>query len=634
MILPGSAPMYVRRWPRISASSRTPPRLMRTKSRPVARAIDLPSEVLPTPGGPTRQRIGPFIFSTSACTARYSRMRSFGFSSPKWSSFEDALRRGDVLVLVLVLVPGQREHPVDVVADHRRLGAHRRHHLELAELLLGPLARLVGHLLRLELLLELLDLVLELVALAELLLDRPHLLVEVVLLLRALHLLLDAAADPLLDLEHLDLRLDQREDLLEALGGVDELEQPLAVLELQVQVGRRPCRRGARPIAICCDRVQDLGRDLLVQLDVVLEGRSGRCAPAPRPRRAVVALVASSSISTAKYGSLRTKRWIRPAALPSTSTFTVWSGRRSSWMIEPSVPTAVDVLLAGLLGRGVALRREQELAAAGHGLLERVDRLRPPDEERHHHVREDDDVAERKQRHHPARAPGAGAFASSSLLKNTILALTPSRALRPTRLALQHEHRIGSLLDHLLADDALFDVVAGGDLVHQVEHRVLEDGAQAAGAGLRRLSAWRATARSAPSVKRSRTSSNSNSFWYCFTSAFFGSVRIEISASSSSSSSVATTGSRPTNSGIIPNLQQVLGLDLAQHLADLALLLGLDLGAEADALDADPALDDALEPDEGAAADEQDVGRVDLQELLLRVLAAALRRHARRSCPR
>src|SRR3954462_8174262 len=56
---PGSAPMYVRRWPRISASSRTPPSDMRTNSRPVALAIDLPSEVLPTPGGPTRHRIGP-----------------------------------------------------------------------------------------------------------------------------------------------------------------------------------------------------------------------------------------------------------------------------------------------------------------------------------------------------------------------------------------------------------------------------------------------------------------------------------------------------------------------------------------------------------------------------------------------
>ena len=48
-----------RRWPRISASSRTPPSDWRTNSRPVARAIERPSEVLPTPGGPTRHRIGP-----------------------------------------------------------------------------------------------------------------------------------------------------------------------------------------------------------------------------------------------------------------------------------------------------------------------------------------------------------------------------------------------------------------------------------------------------------------------------------------------------------------------------------------------------------------------------------------------
>jgi hypothetical protein len=52
-----------------------------------------------------------------------------------------------------------------------------------------------------------------------------------------------------------------------------------------------------------------------------------------------------------------------------------------------------------------------------------------------------------------------------------------------------------------------------------------------------------------------------------------------------------------------------------------------DLGAEAERLLADAALDHLLEADEGAAADEEDVGRVDLQELLLRVLAAALRRH-------
>src|SRR5438128_2126081 len=50
------------------------------------------------------------------------------------------------------------------------------------------------------------------------------------------------------------------------------------------------------------------------------------------------------------------------------------------------------------------------------------------------------------------------------------------------------------------------------------------------------------------------TPSMPNSFWYCLMRAFFGSVRIWISACSSSSSSVATTGKRPTNSGISPYL--------------------------------------------------------------------------------
>ena len=50
-----------------------------------------------------------------------------------------------------------------------------------------------------------------LLALAELLLDRLHLLVQVVLALALLHLALDAAADALLDLQDVDLGLEQRQ---------------------------------------------------------------------------------------------------------------------------------------------------------------------------------------------------------------------------------------------------------------------------------------------------------------------------------------------------------------------------------------------------------------------------------------
>src|SRR5260370_21829639 len=74
-------------------------------------------------------------------------------------------------------------------------------------------------------------------------------------------------------------------------------------------------------------------------------------------------------------------------------------------------------------------------------------------------------------------------------------------------------------------------------------------------------------------------------------------------------------------------LQKVLRLQVLQSLGDG---LALDLGvrrtktyrAAADAL-----LDDLLQPVECAAADEEDVRRVDLDEILVRVLAPALRRY-------
>ena len=56
---------------------------------------------------------------------------------------EDGLGLLQIDVLVATLVPGKCQDPVDVVADHRRLGAHGRHHLELADFLLAALPRLV-----------------------------------------------------------------------------------------------------------------------------------------------------------------------------------------------------------------------------------------------------------------------------------------------------------------------------------------------------------------------------------------------------------------------------------------------------------------------------------------------------------
>src|SRR4051794_19412884 len=76
-------------------------------------------------------------------------------------------------------------------------------------------------------------------------------------------------------------------------------------------------------------------------------------------------------------------------------------------------------------------------------------------------------------------------------------------------------------------------------------------------------------------------------------------------------------------------LQQVFGLAILQRLARLALVRSRHMGAETDRLALQAVGDDLLETRKGAAADEQDVRRVDLQELLLRMLAPALRRNGR-----
>src|ERR1700722_6467502 len=72
-------------------------------------------------------------------------------------------------------------------------------------------------------------------------------------------------------------------------------------------------------------------------------------------------------------------------------------------------------------------------------------------------------------------------------------------------------------------------------------------------------------------------------------------------------------------------LQQIFRLHVTEDFAGAAVFRRQHLRGEADRGRTAARRDDLLKPGEGTAADEQDVGGVDLQELLLRMLAAALR---------
>jgi len=72
-------------------------------------------------------------------------------------------------------------------------------------------------------------------------------------------------------------------------------------------------------------------------------------------------------------------------------------------------------------------------------------------------------------------------------------------------------------------------------------------------------------------------------------------------------------------------LDQVFRLHVAQHLTDvLAAVATVHFGAESDPAFLGARADDPVEAVERAAADEQDIGRVDLHEFLIRMLASAL----------
>jgi hypothetical protein len=119
------------------------------------------------------------------------------------------------------------------------------------------------------------QLVRALLAVAQLALDRLHLLVEVVLALRLLHLALDARADALLHLQHADLAFHQAEHLLQPLA-TDSVPSSRSSFS-SILITR--CGDGVGELGVVldlADGADDLGRDLLVELHVVLELGHGR----------------------------------------------------------------------------------------------------------------------------------------------------------------------------------------------------------------------------------------------------------------------------------------------------------------------------------------------------------------------
>lgn len=300
----------------------------------------------------------------------------------------------DGIVDLALSLPGKIDERIDVVAHHGGFGRHGRHELELLELGIGLLARFLGHVRGDDLLFELFD-VRALFAFAELLLNGLDLLIQVVVALALLHLLLHAAANPLLDLEDVDFGFELREQAFEAFGGADDFEHLLLLLKLQRKM--RGDRIGQAPgIVDAGQRGQDLRGDLLVQLYVLLELGDDRAAQGLGlgalhgvrfDRGHLAGEVRIGVFDAVDAGALGTLDQHLDGAV----------GQLEHLQDTGDAADLVDVFGSGIILAGGFLGHQHDAFARFHRNLKRADGARAADEQRDDHVREHHDIAQWEQ---------------------------------------------------------------------------------------------------------------------------------------------------------------------------------------------------------------------------------------------
>src|SRR5688572_4729333 len=204
------------------------------------------------------------------------------------------------------------------------------------------------------------------------------------------------------------------------------------------------------------------------------------------------------------------------------------------------------------------------------------------------------------------------------------------RALRLCGLFLRlgDQHRPLVIHDHFAGDDALLEALDRRQLVHDLEHDLFQDGAQTpcARAALERLS------RDGGHRVVGELETHFLEVEVLLVLLDDRVLRLLEDADERRVVEVVQGGDDGQPAHELRDeavAQEILGLDHRQQVPHAAILVALDLGAEAHARASHPRLDVLVEADEGAAADEEDVRGIDLNELLMRMLASALRRNIR-----
>ena len=313
---------------------------------------------------------------------------------------EHALGARQVDDLLGALRPRHGDEPVDVGARHRVFGRGSRHLGQPIELPQRFLLHVVRHAGGFDLLAELVELLGLLVSLAQLLLDRLHLLAKEVLALVLPDLGLHLGLDLRTELEHLQLLRQDAVELVHPGADVERLEQLLLGGGVDGgQAGRDEIRQARRIGDVRRQRRQVVGQhgreldDLLeIGPDVPLQRVDLDRVRLAEDLHGLADLGAEVGLGRERSLELQPREALHdePQASVRQLEHLVDVGQRPNW---------VQIRLAGLFLIGLVLGEHPDQLAARNGLVNQLDGALPRHSQRHEGIGEEDGVAERQHRH-------------------------------------------------------------------------------------------------------------------------------------------------------------------------------------------------------------------------------------------
>ena len=301
----------------------------------------------------------------------------------------------DRIVDFALLSPRQANHGVDVIAHDRGFGRHRRHQLQFLELGINLLASFLGKVRCVDLLFKLFDIG-ALFAFAKFLLNCLDLLVQVVIALALLHLLLDAAANTLLDLQDVDLGFQLCKQRFKALSSRKDLKHFLLLLQLERQV--RGDRVGqSAGIVDARERGQDFRRNLLVKFDVLLKLADDRTPKGFNLGPGT--LIGKDGQDFRREMRVRILDGDNAGALRAFDQHLDRAVRQLEHLQDRGdAAYFVDVVRGRIILAGRLLCRKHDAFASFHRGLKGANRAGTTHKQRDHHMGEHDDVAQRQHR--------------------------------------------------------------------------------------------------------------------------------------------------------------------------------------------------------------------------------------------